>query len=127
MAVSFLTDGAKVDGFGTAIDPSTSEVRLTFSQGSETIHVILDQDQLQAVAASLLGKSDGSRLTPISAGQMRPGAMTQVVGHSVSPRPDNQAQIDFLAIVDGRRVSIPLVLSRDGVADLIGDLVQTLK
>jgi hypothetical protein len=94
-------------------------VRLAFedSSGVKTTHY-LDPSTSQWLLSQLVEKLGSGRVSPISRRDLRRGTPIRVNLVQPSPHPDG-ARVVLFAEVDGRRVTVPFVLSFDQIAEIV--------
>lgn len=107
------------DGIDVARDDE-GFIRAKFMfDGTPDVDIFLDQDRAVSLVSLLHDKIGNDRVTPISRSRVFEGQMIEVKGHGVRRLPDGSAEITLLAIVDGRRVSVPFEIPKAGVRDFV--------
>lgn len=112
-------DGTEYPDAAEVVTVADGVMRLTFTyEGKGENVTYLDQDKALWLLSALHEKIEQPSLTPVSPSLLQQGQMIQVEGSRIRRLPGGELEITLLAIVDGRRVSIPFELSSDGVKDL---------
>ncbi|MCC0035953.1 MAG: hypothetical protein H6887_11920 [Hoeflea sp.] len=104
----------------------TGIIRAKFGyDGRPDVDVFLDQNRCVSLVALLHDKIGNDQVTPISRSRVFAGQMIEVQGHGIRRLPNGTVEITLLAVVDGRRVSVPFEIPKDGIQDFVNRLSQT--
>lgn len=99
------------DEFQTSHDPATGEVLIRFSRQEQLqASVHLQPEQVSMLAARLVGYSGNRNLTPISAHSLRADQTFETVSYEFPPKPDGSLLFTFGLNLDGRLVTLPVLL-----------------
>jgi hypothetical protein len=77
------------------------------------------------MTSALQSKIELTPLTPISLDRLRPGKMISVRGHAAKKQPDGSMSLVLFAQFEDRVVTVPFLLSPEGVRDLAEEIERT--